>query len=246
MKRVLVISDNPILASVLARLIDELSLLAIAKFEYRYTELNKSPESIRAMGYSPINIKDHSTITWVITNFDLVLSIHCKQIFPPEVVSNVCCVNLHPGLNPYNRGWYPQVFSIINKMPIGATIHIMNEEVDAGPIIAQKQVEVTSFDTSLSLYKKVQEAESFLLKENIKKIITNNFDCHEPQSNGNYNSINDFKELCCLNLDAVGSLREHIDLLRALTHGPFNNAYFVDEYEHKIFLNIQLVPSLNK
>jgi dTDP-4-amino-4,6-dideoxyglucose formyltransferase len=245
MKRVLVISDNPKLAGVLAQLLDEQSLLAIANFEFRYSAVNKRPDSMLQLGYAPIDIKNQGAIKWVIASFDLILSIHCKQIFPLEVVSNICCVNVHPGFNPYNRGWYPQIFSIINKMPIGATIHLMSNEIDSGPIIAQQRISVNSCDTSLSLYEKVQDAEIILLERYIGDIVSGNFKYSGPPIAGNYNSIGDFKALCHLDLDSIGSLREHIDLLRALSHGDLNNAYFIDECGQKIFIKIQLVSAEN-
>ena len=246
MKRVLVISDNPRLAGVLAQLVDEQSLLAIANFEYRYSAANKLPQSMLELGYTPIDLKDADTIECVVKNFDLILSIHCKQIFPLKVVSNICCINVHPGLNPYNRGWYPQVFSIINKMAIGATIHLMNENVDAGPIIAQQQVDINSCDTSLSLYERVQDAEIYLLKQHIRSIVNGDFGYSELPTIGNYNSAADFKRLCHLDLGAVGTLREHIDLMRALSHGDFMNAYFIDECGQKIFVKIQLMLAVSK
>ena len=55
--------------------------------------------------------------------YDLFLSLHCKQLFPQALVDSRRCINVHPGFNPYNRGWYPQVFSILNKYPAGVTIH---------------------------------------------------------------------------------------------------------------------------
>jgi hypothetical protein len=35
-------------------------------------------------------------------------------------------------------------------------------------------------------------------------------------------------------------LREHIDLLRALTHGNFGNAFFVDDGGNKVFVRLFL------
>lgn len=244
MKRVLVISDNPNLAGVLARLIDGQSLCAIADFQYRFSSMNHSPEAMQKLGYSAINIKAPDSVEWVINSFDLILSIHCKQIFPAEVVNNVTCVNVHPGMNPYNRGWYPQVFSLINHLPIGATIHVMNEEVDAGYIIAQLEVNACASDTSLSLYEKVQLAEISLLEQYLAKIVRGDFKLTHPMSEGNYNSIDDFKSLCHLDLKQVGTLQSHINLLRALSHGAFKNAYFIDENGQKIFINVQLTPEL--
>ncbi|MCE9864029.1 hypothetical protein, partial [Aeromonas caviae] len=51
----------------------------------------------------------------LINEFDFGFSVHCKQIFPKQLVESIRCVNIHPGFNPHNRGWFPQVFSIINK-----------------------------------------------------------------------------------------------------------------------------------
>ena len=50
----------------------------------------------------------HKQVSNITKNYNLVMSIHCKQLFPTELVNNVRCVNVHPGLNPYNRGWFPQ------------------------------------------------------------------------------------------------------------------------------------------
>src|SRR5687768_5901648 len=86
----------------------------------------------------PIHLK--SEFQEIIKAYDLVISLHCKQLFPAELVKAVRCINIHPGYNPYNRGWFPQVFSIINKLPAGATIHEIDEEIDHGKIIAQQQV----------------------------------------------------------------------------------------------------------
>jgi len=43
-----------------------------------------------------------------------------------------------------------------------------------------------------------------------------------------------------LNLSSNGTLAEHIDLLRALTHGGFNNAWFIDREGNKIFVKLKL------
>src|SRR5688500_18212289 len=47
------------------------------------------------------------------------------------------CVNLHPALLPYNRGAYPNVWSIVDGTPAGATLHWIDRGVDTGDVIAQ-------------------------------------------------------------------------------------------------------------
>jgi hypothetical protein len=46
-------------------------------------------------------------------SYDVIISWHCRQIFPKELIERVRCINIHPGFNPYNRGYFPHVFSDI-------------------------------------------------------------------------------------------------------------------------------------
>lgn len=239
MKRVLIISDNVDLVIFIKKL-EKTIVDSGVTIDYRYSKVNKEPSSLKQLKMHAIDVKSEHVISTIMTNYELVISAHCKQIFPKALVENIRCINIHPGLNPYNRGWYPQVFSIINKLPIGCTIHEMNENIDHGNIIYQKQVSILDSDTSLDVYNKVQIAEKELLKENLNNIIFNNYKSKSMCSNGNYNGIAEFKQLCELKLSSYGTLREHIDLLRALTHGKHKNAYFMDEAGEKIYVQISL------
>ncbi|WP_351189660.1 dTDP-4-amino-4,6-dideoxyglucose formyltransferase [Shewanella sp. TB4-MNA-CIBAN-0142] len=177
----------------------------------------------------------------VIDEYDLVISCHCKKIFPKKLVTKLRCINIHPGLNPYNRGWYPQVFAINNKKPHGATIHVMDEAIDHGDIIVQSKVNILSYDTSLSVYEKVVESEIELFDKEFDSIIDNSYIASPMEDEGNYNGISDFKNLCKLDLSNVGTLGEHIDLLRSLTHGTYKNGYFIDSEGEKILISISLI-----
>lgn len=176
----------------------------------------------------------------------LGFSCHSKQLFPVELVNNILCINIHPGLNPYNRGWFPQVFSIINKLPVGATIHVMDEEIDHGEIIIQEEVVVESYDTSLDVYNKIQLKEMELFEINIDHILSLEFNRIKPLSEGNYNSIQDYRNLCQIDLDKKVSMREAIDYLRALTHLPYKNSYFIDKNGKKVYITINLYKDDNK
>jgi methionyl-tRNA formyltransferase len=187
-----------------------------------------------------LNLKTPENINHIIKNYTLVISAHCKQIFPPNLVDNIRCINLHPGLNPYNRGWYPQVFSLINKLPIGATIHEIDNELDHGPIIFQEEIKISPYDTSLEVYNKVIQKEIELFKNNFYNIIIGNYQTILPKSEGNLNYKKDFKELCELDLNQKGTLKEHIDLLKALTHGDFYNAFFIED-DHKVYIKLDIL-----
>ena len=241
MKRILVISDNLFL-------VEKFIAIYIARgFSKKKITIACSPkgsplsevQSIEGFIPVPLNVK--AEYAQVIENYDLVFSIHCKQIFPSELVQKVRCINVHPGLNPHNRGWFPQVFSILNKLPLGATIHVIDEELDHGKIIVQKEVTVLAHDTSLTAYNKVQLAEVELLELHLESIIEEEYEAKAMSEKGNLNLKSDFNKLCELDLTKTQSIGETIDLLRALTHGNYKNAWFLDEKTgEKIFVSIDL------
>lgn len=239
-KKILVVTDNGLLYKAVTEiLVTEFSDI-FNLFEFKRTKLSQKQHLYTdgIEGLQEVNVKEayHS----IITNYSKVISLHCKQIFPDELVKSMTCINIHPGYNPYNRGWYPQVFAIINKVKLGATIHIMDEKVDHGPIIDRLEVEIENHYTSKEAYEKVLEAELELFKRNIRNIVENNFSTAEPEFEGDYHSIQDYNELCKLDLNKRISMEEAIDKLRALSHGAYRNAYFIDKEGNKIFVKIEL------
>jgi methionyl-tRNA formyltransferase len=176
--------------------------------------------------------------------YDLVISIHCKQFFPPELTRNVRCVNVHPGFNPFNRGWFPQVFSIINGMKAGVTIHEIDEQLDHGPIIVQKEYEIKSWDTSGSAYTNIMKIERELLLEHYPSIRTGLYSAWHAEGEGNINYMRDFEDLKQIDLSKHGCFRDFLNHVRALTHGDYKNAYFIDEFGNRVFVRIILEPDI--
>lgn len=186
-----------------------------------------------------IDVKRDMEQIW--NSYDIVFSIHCFQFFPKELVKNVLCINLHPGYNPINRGWFPQVFAIINERDTGATLHVMDEKLDNGPIIDRSREQVTFGDTSLDVYNRVIELELNLFKNNFERIIKRNFQTIEPKDKGYLYTKKDFQELNEIDLQRKGNFKEFYNLLRAQTHGEYNNAYVIDEKTGvKYFLKLSI------
>lgn len=233
--KIIVISDNFDLSKFILKEITKHNVSVDLYFSKNNTV---TVNEMTSLGASVIDVKSDNTINFILENYELVISLHCKQIFPAKLVNNITCINVHPGFNPYNRGWFPQAFSIINKKPIGATIHMMDEKIDNGYIIDQAEVEVLQNDTSFEVYRKVIDLEKKLLEKNIPIILNKTYKTKKPTFEGNYNSIKDYNNLCKLDLNHVGTLQEHIDLLRALTHDSFKNAYFYDNQNNKFFVRI--------
>lgn len=233
-KNILVVTDNIYMLNAFRSLVIKFS---DQTFTYAYSLKNPTPRLFDNVGCKPIEvIKECESI---IEKHDLIFSLHCKQIFPRQLVESVTCINLHPGFNPYNRGWFPQVFSILNGLPAGATLHQMTEEVDRGPVIDQVQVEIEEWDTSLSAYLKIQDAEIKLLQKNIDDIINHTYLLTETEV-GNYNGIKDYTALKKIDLNQSGTFKELITFLRAMSHPPYKNLYFITEKGEKVYISLDL------
>lgn len=207
-------------------------------YEFHFFCSNDSP-LLSNKGIKPIVVKD--SVNFICDNYQLLLSLHCKQLFPKSLVNKVRCINVHPGYNPYNRGWYPQVFSIINKLPVGATIHEIDEELDHGPIIVQEEVPVFAWDTSLDVYNRVVELELKLLNQHLLSLLRRDYSTHIPSHSGNLNLKKNFKDLCFIDQEEFLKVEVLIDKLRALSHGDFKNAYFIDKTTNKkVYIKIDL------
>lgn len=92
-------------------------------------------------------------------------------------------LNIHPSLIPAfsGKGFYGlKVHEAVIKRGVkitGATTHLVNAELDEGPIIRQEMVRVLPEDTPKSLQQRVLEIEHHILIESIKDLIGGNSSC---------------------------------------------------------------------
>ena len=211
-----------------------------AEFDFCYTAWNKAFREKYGEngGMRPVKLKEQGDEFF--NSYDLFISLHCKQIFPDEMVNKHLCINVHPGCNPYNRGWFPQVFGIMNKLPIGVTIHKMDTELDHGDILYQQTLELRADDTSKDIYMRILALEMELIEEHIEDILSGNYTLTPMENEGNINTKQDFDELCAIDMDKPATYGEVIDYLRAMTFAPYNNAYFIDSDGKKVYVGVTL------
>ena len=149
------------------------------------------------------------------------------------------CINLHPAFLPYNRGAYPNVWSIIDGTPSGTTLHYVNEGIDTGDIIAQKQIAVKLSDTGETLYHRLESASLDLFKETWPGIARG--DVHpipQPTIGGTYHNVRDVETIDEIDLNRTYTARELINILRARSFPPNRGAY-IQHNQKKIYVNIQ-------
>lgn len=235
-KRVLVVTDRLDLKLGFERVLSRKGLLPQTTFRC-------SPGTLTAIERTDAGLQEldvRKEADRVIEDYDLVLSLNCRQIFPADLVRSRACVNVHPGYNPFNRGWYPHVFSILNGKPAGATLHVMDAEIDHGPIIARQAVSIEPWERSDDVYRKVFEAQLQLLEDHVEALYRGTFSAQPPEEEGNLNTKRDFEALRRIDLDERLSGREWIDRLRALSHSPYWNAWFEDPSGTRVYIRLEL------
>lgn len=85
-------------------------------------------------------------------------------------------VNIHPSLLPSFPGLNVQQQAIDHGVKIsGCTVHLVNEDLDAGPIILQRAVEVKDDDTAETLAARILEQEHEAYVEAVKRIAAGEF-----------------------------------------------------------------------
>ncbi len=242
MKNVCVLTDNIYIFNNFQDILKERPDID-AHFDFYYTSWNKAFREMFGEdgAMKPLRLKDQDETFY--SRYDLFISLHCKQLFPEMMVNHHTCINVHPGYNPYNRGWFPQVFGIINKLPIGVTIHLMDAELDHGAILYQEELKLEDYETSKDIYQRILALEIRLMKEHLDEILAGTYTAKPMESEGNINMKADFDELCRLDLNETATYGEVIDRLRALTFAPYNNAYFYDQDGNKIYVGITLTKS---
>jgi phosphoribosylglycinamide formyltransferase-1 len=81
-------------------------------------------------------------------------------------------VNIHPSLLPAFPGLDAQRQALEHRVKItGCTVHFVNENLDAGPVILQRAVEVKDDDTVETLSERILEQEHQAYVEAVRQIV---------------------------------------------------------------------------
>jgi methionyl-tRNA formyltransferase len=168
--------------------------------------------------------------------FDYILRPAFLEIFPRGVI------NLHPSFLPYNRGQYPNVWSIVEGTPAGATLHYIDRGIDTGAIIAQKKVDIEPIDTGEMLYRKLERASMDLFKKSWPFFASGKLRGKKcAGAKGTYHCTADVEKIDRIELSKKYPARELIDILRARTFPPYRGAYFIHK-GRRIYMRLELEP----
>jgi methionyl-tRNA formyltransferase len=106
---------------------------------------------------------------------DLIFVNSYSMILAPDILSipRHGAVNVHGAMLPAYRGANPIEWALINgERSTGVTVHMMDDGIDTGPIIAQRAVPILFEDTWLDVRRRVQSATESLLAEVVPAILS--------------------------------------------------------------------------
>ncbi|NPD89234.1 MAG: phosphoribosylglycinamide formyltransferase [Asgard group archaeon] len=110
-------------------------------------------------------IQNHGIDLIVLAGFMRILSPNFINKFKNKII------NIHPSLLPSFPGLKAQKQALDFGARIsGCTVHFVNEQIDAGPIILQEAVDIAEDDSEFSLSEKILKEEHRLLPLSIKMI----------------------------------------------------------------------------
>jgi phosphoribosylglycinamide formyltransferase-1 len=112
-------------------------------------------------------LQDHSIDLVAMAGFGTVLSGSFHSGFPGRVL------NTHPSLLPEFKGWHAVAQAIdAGVSESGCTVHIATEELDNGPILAQRRVPVLASDDESSLHERIKTVERELYPLVVGRVMT--------------------------------------------------------------------------
>ena len=101
-----------------------------------------------------------------LAGFMRLLSPVLVDAFPGRIL------NIHPSLLPKYPGLHPQQQALDDgATESGATVHIVNKDLDAGPIVLQRPVPVLAGDTADTLAARILDVEHELYPQAIEKVL---------------------------------------------------------------------------
>jgi phosphoribosylglycinamide formyltransferase-1 len=114
-----------------------------------------------------VRLLRENAVDWVIlAGYMRVVKQPLLAAFPDRII------NIHPSLLPAFKGlraWEQALAAGVNET--GCTVHFVNQDVDAGRIIAQKTVPVLPGDTPETLHARIQVAEHELFPAALGKVL---------------------------------------------------------------------------
>jgi methionyl-tRNA formyltransferase len=184
----------------------------------------------------PVRISQSSTdiASALDESFDLgILAWWPKIIHAPLIAKpKQGFMNTHPSFLPFNRGKHYNFWAIVEGAPFGVTLHRIDDGVDTGPIVAQREITYDWTDTGESLFFKARNEMIDLFCQTYPKIRSNAIGA-SPQNlvDGSFHKAAELDRESRIELNQFYKARDLLNLLRARTFEGHPGCFFYENGE---------------
>ena len=126
--------------------------------------------------------------------YDFLVSYGYRHILKRDVIAAYNCpiFNLHISYLPYNRGAHPNFWSFHENTPSGVTLHLIDDGVDTGPIVAQRYVNFKKEDdTFVKTYAVLVREMENLFVDNLDSLLSDQWTATKQRGNGSHHYVRD-------------------------------------------------------
>lgn len=178
----------------------------------------------KALGVKRVSLEE----IYAIENL-IFISLQFTEIIKTEKFKSPYLYNVHFSKLPKYKGVYPAVHPILNgEKETGVTLHLIDDGIDTGDIVAQVSIDIEIQDTAKDLYNKLSEHAFKLLKLNLDNIIVGRCVAHsQPSVSASYYSKSSIK-YADIQIDLNKSAFEIHNQFRAFTFREYQMPIYRD------------------
>lgn len=121
------------------------------------------------------------------------VSYRYRSIVKKQVIEHLSgkIINLHISLLPWNRGADPNLWSFLADTPKGVTIHYMDESLDTGDILLQKEIGYDESDSLRTTYQRLSLEVENLFRVHWPAIAEGKIEPFQQIGSGSYHTTSD-------------------------------------------------------
>lgn len=156
-------------------------------------------------------------------------------LIPASVLDLCPTINLHPAALPRNRGCHHSFWGILERTPLGATMHWMTAELDGGPILAQATFADDGWMTAGEIQQRSNRLCLQLLQDHLGAVMRGESTC-TPQGEGSYHAKHAIVDALTLHDGETITVERLFDLCRATCTGQ--HGFIVAHQGRRILVQI--------
>jgi len=151
-------------------------------------------------------------------------------------------INLHPSLLPYNRGKHPWYWNIVEDTPAGVSIHLVDPDIDCGPVLWQESIHKDISTTANEIYQKSESQIVKLFCEHYDDIVNLRLKPIEQNASlATYHVSSELDKHSEIKLDSLYTARQLINIIRARTLPGPSAFFYEDGKKYEVRIDIRCI-----